>query len=120
MEAERRQYRRLAIRLPLECYSSLAGREQALRTVTTDISTGGLYFEAELPGGVRPPDANSLVRIELTVPPGAGYSPYEGRVSTVAEILRCKRLTGKARTGGAGPDRVGVAAKFHEPLHLVF
>jgi hypothetical protein len=120
MEAERRQHRRLAIRLPLECHSSLAGGERALRTVTTDISTGGLYFEADLPEGMNPPDANSLVRIELTVPPGAGYSPYEGRVSTVAEVLRSERLKPKARAGGAGPGRVGIAARFHEPLHLVF
>lgn len=120
MEAERRQHRRLAIRLPLECYSSLTGRERALRTVTTDISTGGLYFEADLPEGASPPDPNSLVQIELTVPPGAGYSPYEGRVSTVAEVLRSDRLKHQARSGGAGPDRVGIAAKFHEPLHLTF
>ncbi len=120
MEAERRQHRRLAIRLPLECFSTAEGRAKAIRTGTTDISTGGLYFEADLPEGVRPPDPNSLVQIELTVPPGAGYSPYEGRVSTVAEVLRSQRLTHKARCGGAGPDRVGIAARFHEPLHLIF
>ncbi len=120
MEQERRQHRRLDIRLPLECYPVEAGRAQALRTVTTNISTGGLYFELDLIEGVSPPEPQDRLQVELTVPPGDGYFPYQGRVSSVAEVLRCDELPQAESAGGERFARVGVAARFREPLKLAF
>jgi len=80
---ERRKHRRLEIRLPLEY--SFATLEDSLtyRTVTGNISTGGIYFEIE----GKSPDAGGRLNLELTVPPGTHF-PYRGRVSTVAEVTR--------------------------------
>lgn len=80
---ERREHRRLGIRLPLEF--ALRGREEGLvyRTITRNVSTGGIYFEIE---GDRLKKGDKL-DVELTVPPGTHF-PYQGRVSTVAQVVR--------------------------------
>ena len=86
--------------------------------MTRNISTGGVYFEADLSNDLPPPEARSLLSVEMTIPPGEGYFPYEGRVRGVAEVLRCE-LMGAPDTS-PGSRRVGVAARFREPLKLAF
>lgn len=120
MDKERRQHRRLAIRLPLECCSADLGREHALRTVTANVSTGGLYFELDLMDEVAVPEIDSLLNVELTVPPGDGYFPYEGRVSSVGEVVWCDSLTRPGDAEAEGPPRVGVGVRFRDPLKLSF
>ena len=109
---ERREHRRLAIRLPVECTQVGAGR--GWRTVTGNISTGGLYFEVDLAEGDAPPETNALLNVELTVPPGDGHFPYEGRLSSVAEVRRCESLS------VADARRYAIGAQFREPLKLAF
>jgi hypothetical protein len=116
MDIERRQHRRLAIRLPLECRCTHA--DPPTRGRTTDISTGGVYLELELPAGGLPPGTGSLVRLDLSVPPGAGYSPYQGRIRCTGEVLRV--AGGTVGTEGAEGARCGLAVRFSEPLELVF
>lgn len=118
MSRELRQHRRLELRLPIECQRLNTGEDRALRSTTRNISSGGVYFEAELADGIAPPELASLLSVELTVPPGEGYFPYEGRVSGVAEVLRCEPLT--SSSSAATANRVGVAARFREPLKLAF
>ncbi|UCD28292.1 MAG: PilZ domain-containing protein [Planctomycetota bacterium] len=120
MHEERRQHRRLNIRLPLECYPAGTERERVLRTVTRDISTGGMYFEMPLFSEVSVPKINSLLDVELTVPPGDGYFPYVGHVRSVAEVVRCEPLPANEGSQPDLPSHIGVAAKFHEPLKLNF
>ena len=120
MSKERRQYRRLDIRLPLECLPEEAEQEDVLRTVTRDISTSGLYFELPLFKGMSAPKPNSLFNIQLTVPPGDGYFPYVGRVTSVAEVVRCEPLVVSEEKQSGFPPRVGIGAKFREPLKLTF
>ena len=120
VDRERRQHRRLAIRLPLECYPADAGRDHALRTVTANISTGGLYFEIDRMEGVSVPEPNRRLHVELTVPPGDGHFPYQGRVSSVAEVARREDIPPPSPADTAHPARVGLAAKFLEPLRLAF
>ncbi|MBI4578930.1 MAG: PilZ domain-containing protein [Planctomycetes bacterium] len=113
---ERRQHRRLAIRLPVDC--RIQGLPQAVRAFTRDISTGGVYFEADLPAGTpRLPPACTL-DLTLTVPPGEGHFPYQGRVTGSAELLRCDPLPGPA--GKSGVVRYGLAARFRQPLQMAF
>jgi hypothetical protein len=84
--------------------------------LTRDISTGGICFEAELGNGFRFPAERDAIHVELTVPPGDGHFPYQGSVTSVAEVLRCERL-------GAAPGRhprVRIAARWREPLKLAF
>ncbi len=111
---ERREHRRLEIRLPLE-YRPAAEGACAYRTVTLNVSTGGLYFETDSQD-IGP---GTLLELELTVPPGDGHFPYVSRVSSVAEVLRARPLAREvsARPGG---QRLGVAARFREPLKLSY
>jgi len=90
-----------------------------VRGVTSNISTGGIYFEADVSKGVSRLAPDALLDIELTIPPGEGHFPYEGHVNCVAEMVRWEEL---ADVNGIGPGRrrVGVAARFREPLKLAF
>jgi hypothetical protein len=89
-----------------------------LRSTTRNISTGGVYFEADFSRDLPPPEANSLLSVEMTIPPGEGYFPYEGHVRGIAEVLRSEPLA--SPEGASGSRRVGVAARFREPLKLAF
>lgn len=120
MDNNRRQHRRLNIRLPVECYPATLDRQHAVRTVTNNISTGGLYFEVDLIDGVSEPTPQSLLHVELTVPPGDGHFPYEGRLNSVAEVIRCDRLGTFQNPELPTHERLGVAARFREPLKLLF
>lgn len=120
MDEDRRQHRRLAIRLPLECCASHESRDRALRTVTTNISTGGLYFELDLIDGVSLPEPRELLNIELTVPPGDGHFPYAGRVSSMAQVVRCEPLPLPPSEAAASVPRYGVAAQFRDAIKLAF
>ena len=122
--AERRRHRRLAIRLPLEYCLKGRGREGTIRAVTSNISTGGVYFEAEVAqgsaqalqgGGAGEED---LLELELTIPPGEGHFPYERHIRSVVQIVRSEDLPGDAGLGRRG--RIGVAGRFHEPLKFAF
>ena len=117
MQQERRQYRRLAIRLPMEYSAVDNGEHRALRTVSSNISTSGLYFEIDLIEGAPIPQLNSFLNVSLTVPPGDGYFPYEGQVTGTAEVVRCDPLEPQRADA---PARLGVGAKFREPLKLAF
>jgi hypothetical protein len=102
------------MRLPLEC--RMAGVVQALRTCTRDISTGGVFFELDVPEPVPRPQVGSALNIDVTVPPGPGHSPYRGRILAAAEVVRCDPLG----DGNGSGDRLGIAARFKQPLQLRF
>ena len=68
-DQERRKYRRLDIRLPLECYRLDDDAENTYRTVTLNVSTGGICFGTDA-DDLEP---GALLHVELTPPtdPGA-------------------------------------------------
>ena len=110
---ERRRHRRLEIRLPLQyCPTDDSGINMC-RTVTRNISTGGLYFETDDPE-IRP---GMTIDLELTVPPGEGYSPYQGNITSKGEVIRVDDLGASAN---AGSRRVGIATRFRDGLRLSF
>ncbi|MFQ6047798.1 MAG: PilZ domain-containing protein [Phycisphaerae bacterium] len=113
---ERRKHRRLEIRLPLECSCVGAGPISAYRTVTLNVSTGGLYFETEATD-IKP---GMLLKIELTVPPGDGHFPYQGRVTGLGEVVRVVQLPPRTDLAGRQRQRMGVATRFKENLKLSF
>jgi hypothetical protein len=113
---ERRKDRRLDIRLPVECSFPGQARSAAYRTVTLNVSTGGLYFETEAID-IRP---GMLVRFELTVPPGDGHFPYQGRVTGLGEVVRVAPLRSKLDAAGLTRNWVGVGTRFKENLKLSF
>jgi hypothetical protein len=110
---ERRKHRRLDIRLPLQYGSAHDSGGNVCRTVTQNISTGGLYFETD-DLDMRP---GMLIDLELTIPPGEGYSPYQGNITGVGEVVR---VDGPDPSTESGTRRVGVATRFREGLKLVF
>ena len=114
-DVERREYRRLDIRLPLECRRRDGGEESSFRTVSLNVSTGGLYFEADMED-LQP---GMLLDLELTVPPGDGHWPWHGRVSAVGEVIRVCTID-PGTEAGSRARRVGVAARFRERLKLSF
>jgi len=118
MDRERREHRRLDINLPLECHDPVRADAPAFRAVTRNISTGGLQFEADLVNGHEPPPVQSLLTVNLTIPPGEGHFPYEGRVTSLAEVVRCDVLN--HAIGEQSSRRIAVAARFREPLKLIF
>ena len=110
-QRERRKHRRMAIRLPIECVSSSEGHQVTYRTITADISSDGVCFEAD--GNefrIRTP-----LEIELGVPPGDGHSPYAGRVRGTGRVVRVDRTN-----GDAAHAKYRIAAHFSKPLKLVF
>lgn len=117
MEKEQRQHRRLPIQLPLICRAPDNPDHILVRTKTVNVSTGGLYFETlsdEVQAGQR-------LELELTVPPGDGHFPYQGRVTADARVVRVTDLPAKsAGEGLAHVPRRGVAATFSAGLRLSF
>ena len=97
--ADRRKHRRLKMSLPLECSPRGTGHEASAKGIAANVSTGGLYFEMDLANGRQgtsprqTPELDDLLQIELTIPPGEGHFPYEGRVRSVVQILRREELS---------------------------
>jgi c-di-GMP-binding flagellar brake protein YcgR len=108
---ERRKHRRLEIRLPLQYCPVGDTGVNVCRTVTRNISTGGLYFDTD-DADIRP---GMVIELELTIPPGEGYSPYQGQISGLGEVVRVD-----VADSPAGARRVGVATRFREGLKLSF
>lgn len=108
MSGERRRYPRLAISLPIG-HRPVGSAGQLRCDFTLDIAPGGVHFSV----AGSSPKVGDRLDLELMVPPGEGYSPYEGKVRGVATVLRCK-------AAAPGPSRWMVAAKFDQPLNLEF
>ncbi len=117
MEQERRRHRRLPIQLPLVCRDPENSDRVLVRSKTINVSTGGLFFETlsqELASGQR-------IELELTIPPGDGYFPYQGRVTAIAQVVRVVDLPAAPTGQGlAHLPRHGVAAAFNANLKLSF
>jgi hypothetical protein len=110
---ERRGQRRLNIRLPVEIRKESTGYRQLIRTVTRNISSGGVYLELDI-AEYQPRDR---LHLELTLPPAEGVSPYEGRAGCTAEVTRVQPVRNE-RTGAI--DRFGVAARFLDRLRFSY
>jgi len=113
---ERRAHRRLKINLPLVCSPMGSEPGTAYRTVSIDVSSGGVYFEADADGF----ETGMTLDVEFGVPPGDGHFPYPGRVRGLGEVVRMEKLPGDQQPDGGPPTRFGIATRFREPLELVF
>lgn len=116
---DRRQHRRLAIRLPVECSTSREGQTRTLKAITANICTGGLYLEVDMGNGSSGFPWDGALDVEVIVPPGEGYFPYESRVRNVAQVLRREPLPASSDSPEAC-TRMGIAACFKEPFQLSF
>ncbi|MFB3891313.1 MAG: PilZ domain-containing protein [Phycisphaerae bacterium] len=107
-ETERRQFRRLKLRLPITRLAGSSAVASGTTLWTSDISSGGMFFVAAAP---ESPPEGAQITFELLVPPGEGYSLSAGRVSGSGKIVRSLEID-------AG--LAGVALRFTEPLALRF
>ena len=108
---ERRGHRRLRMSLPLEYRRLGRPSTELYRSVVRDVSTGGIFFETALDDLKK----GDLLEIELTIPPGEGHFPYQGRVSSKAEVVRTEKLVEQISTA-----RLGVGAAFQKGFKLAF
>ena len=118
-QPERRVHQRLAAHYTVECAPANADPPQPYRTISLNVSSGGLCFLAE-PNRFHP---GMRLDLGLTVPPGEGHFPYPGRMQAPAVVLRVEPLPAPLRpNAGVGGDaeRVGVATRFCNPLELHF
>jgi hypothetical protein len=108
---ERRRHPRLPIRLPVELVGGEGDRRLVYRTVTRDVSSSGLSFDADaVEFAVGTP-----LEFQLQVPPGEGYFPSAGRVRGCGQVVRVDCLP------QSGPHpRYAIAASFAGPLKAVF
>lgn len=105
----RRVHSRLAMRLPVELRSLDDPESSIIRTVTRNVSTGGIYLELggpEFTPGQR-------IGVRLRIPAAEGVSAYPGMITCDAEVLRCSP---HPRSGS--PARYGLAARFLDKLRI--
>ena len=120
MEKEQRRFRRLPIQLPAECKLERGERTYLFRTVSRNISTGGIYLELEAQPDGHPPEMADTLDLVLTVPPGDGYSPYEGQVMTTGKVVHRKDLSVDSSENEKACQRIGLGIRFQQPLKFTF
>ena len=106
---DRRRCRRLALSLPIMRLQMPDGAAWHRPACTANVSTDGMYFLLAR-GQALHADVGSRLSFELSVPPGAGYSPWGGTIRSEGCVVR-------AADDGAG---VGVALRFSRPLEMEF
>jgi hypothetical protein len=111
--AERRVHRRMSIRLPVECRREDGGNSLVIRTITQNVSTGGLYLELDSPDF----GLGDSLQVELSVPPAEGVSPYQGRARCSAEVVRLEPPQDQTEEKRR---RFGVAARFLDRLRISY
>lgn len=109
---ERRIDRRMDMRFPVELRGLQPEANRVIRTVSSNISSHGLYVEVDT-GEYR---SGQRMQIDMRVPAAEGVSPAEGRASCTGEIVRID-ATGD-RAGHSG--RQGLAIRFVDRLTLSF
>jgi len=112
---EKRAHRRLYIRLPLEYRKRDVGRSNAFRTMTINVSTGGVYFETT-DEGIQVGD---ILDFELGIPPGDSRFPLPGRIANKGKVMRTVAIQAQdLKNGAPSYSRFGVAAQFQEEFKI--
>lgn len=109
----RRANRRLDVSFPVRCTAEGGHSTISWQAVTRNVSTGGIYFES----GMTQLAVGQTVTLELFIPPGAGYFPYESKMISRSEVIRIEPLD-DADAGADKASRVGVAARFVTQLKV--
>ncbi len=107
-EQERREFRRLSLRLPVVGTEGGWRVPSSQRLWTRNISAGGMYMYVP---PEHTPEQGVQVSFELNIPPGQGHSSSSGTVRGTGKVLRTEQV---------GQTRSGVAVQFTHPLMLDF
>ncbi len=112
--SEKRKYKRLPIKLDLSYRKVDSTAKKPHTGCTVNVSPGGLYFETA--ADVFKPD--SLLKVELSIPPTTGLLESGGSISGLGKVLRAHTIS-DSRTDTKLPSvRSGVALEFCQPLKL--
>jgi hypothetical protein len=106
--SEKRRHFRLAARLPMDVLMPASSNDRVLRRISTNVSAGGVYFQAHTDDGVSP---GQQINLRISVPPAVGRMPWPGTIEGEARVLRVEPLTN-------ANDRLGVACIFTQPLQF--
>lgn len=113
---EKRAHRRLYIRLPLEYRKRNTGRSSTSRTMTVNVSTGGVYFET----------TNETIRVgdilefALGIPPGDARFPLPGKIANKGKVVRTALIQDHDPQAGSNSySSLGVAAQFQEEFKIM-
>ncbi|MCK4629250.1 MAG: PilZ domain-containing protein [Sedimentisphaerales bacterium] len=111
---EKRRYRRLDIRLPLDFRPENINRGNVWHTVTQNVSTGGTYFETTLD------DINVGDRLSLAigVDPQDHRFPPEGKITSVGEVVHVNSIDIQSSGENPALARYGIGVKFSQTLKL--
>ena len=109
---DRRAHQRLAVRFPLE-YRIVDLEEPPIhRSISRDISPGGVSFETDCDHI----EVGTNLVVDLLVPPGEGHFPYAGRVRSDGRVVRVERCPGAGESTDPAGYRFRIAAQFkHVP-----
>jgi hypothetical protein len=105
---ENRKHFRLAANLPLDIRLPIHP-DRPLRRVSSNVSAGGVYFQAHLEDDVQP---GQRINLRIAIPPAVGRLETEGILEGQATVLRVDPLK------NTRAERLGIACEFTEPLHF--
>jgi len=111
---EKRQHRRLDLRLPLEYYKTDMGRPGVAHTMTVNVSTGGVYFETTC----EDIKTGDILALEVGVPPGDARFPMHGKFATTGKVVRTEKIRCPATKNQPEFTSFGIASKFQEGFKL--
>ena len=111
---EKRNHRRLDVRMPLEYSPVNLPHANVSSNVTINVSTGGLYFETA--------DSHLKVgdelNINLAVPPGDTRFPPHAKIASVGRVVRVQEIQNRPNRDKVAFARFGIATQFQKPLKL--
>jgi len=113
---DKRSYRRLDMRLPLEYRKPSNPEALFSQSVTANVSTGGVYFETtdeSLATG-------DTLAFKLSIPAGDNRFPKNGTISTTGKIIRRVEIEGDLDEISESHKKIGIAASFHKGFKLEF
>ena len=105
---EKRRYKRLAARYDVSCKK--AGSEDELLAVgrTVNVSPSGIFFETT----TNDFKLDSLLEVQLSIPPSSTHLEQGGRVSGLAKVVRTSRTSQLEADSELENAQRGVALQF--------
>lgn len=113
---EKRVHRRLDMQLPLEYRYAELGAGKILQSTTSNISTGGIYFETT-DEALQPGD---VLAFKVGIPTDDTRFPKHGTISTEGRVVRSRPVDENGNGQNEDITRFGIAAEFQKGFKLLF
>lgn len=116
MTSERRAHRRLPLRMPLGYRDAQGESGQAMQSMTSNVSTGGVYFETAAEG-IKP---NDELQIEMQIPSENGRFPANASLKTRGQVVRIDIIDRQNYATLSPYVRYGIGVRFVDDPKLNF